>query len=157
MTDKSFSIRRAKEEDFQGLLKAHQKSIREIASRDHTELQVSSWSDFLTVDGYINAYLNGEEYFIAEIESTIVGFSSLKQNRVMAVYSAKSGLGLGEALYRTLENLARERGIEKLVLTSSLTARNFYKKLGFVELKESTHRFKAGASVRVFEMEKLLK
>ena len=74
----------------------------------------------------------------------------------MAVYvpNEGAGRGVGKALYDTLEREAVRRNLTKLSLTSSLTARYFYKKLGFAELEEVSHKFKSGTEVRCFRMEK---
>lgn len=153
---KRLIIRSAREVDFPSILEVHQNSIREVASKDHSEDQISSWGDHLSVEGYLKAQENGEEYFVAQEENVILGFSSIKKDTVMAVYVSKRGVGrgVGRALYQVLEEIAIIRNIHKLTLTSSLTARSFYAKLGFIELEEIAHTFKAGATVRAFKMEK---
>ena len=158
MSSSSIIIKKATKEDFSEILRVHQNSIRRVASQDHDQAQVSAWSDHLQVQGYLDAYQSGEEFFVAVEKSIVIGFSSIKDNTVMAVYVSELGIGkgVGSKLYFTLENLAKERGVKELSLTSSLTARGFYKKLGFAELEEISHQFRAGATVRAFRMIKYL-
>jgi len=153
-----FKIRKATFKDAPDILRAHQDSIRKIASKDHSDSQIAAWSDDLTAEGYVKAMTNGEEYYVAWNNQIIVGFSSMKDSTVMAVYVSKAaaGLGVGRALYDTLEKEAVKRSLTKLSLTSSLTARGFYKRLGFSELEEVSHKFKSGEEVRCFKMEKSL-
>ncbi|MGB0454329.1 MAG: GNAT family N-acetyltransferase [Bacteriovoracaceae bacterium] len=152
MTKPLIIIRKASEEDFSEVLEVHKNSIREVASKDHNQAQVSAWSDHLKVDGFLNAKGNGEDFFVAVEGHKIIGFSSIKEDKIMAIYVAKIGIGkgVGVKLYYTLEKQAKKRGYSQLSLTSSLTARGFYKKLGFIETEEIAHRFKAGAVVRAF-------
>ena len=152
-------IRKATFQDAPGILRAHQNSIREIASKDHSVDQISAWSDHLTAEGYIKAMRSGEEYYIALDDEKVIGFSAMKNSTVMAVYvsSEGAGRGVGKALYYILEREAARRNLTKFSLTSSLTARGFYKKLGFVELEEVLHKFKSGVTVKCFRMEKNLK
>ena len=93
-------IRRATNSDFPQLLEVHQSSIRGVASKDHTPDQVSSWGDYLSVEGYLKAKEQGEDYFVA------------LENNIM---------------------------------------------LGFTEIEEISHTFRAGATVRAFQMEKHLR
>lgn len=152
----SISIRLATVADAKGILAAHQSSIREVASRDHNSEQVSAWSDHLTGEGYVRAMVNGETMFVATEQGNIVGFSSVKGNSVRAVYVAGSHItkGIGKRLYLAAEEFARARGEQKLYLQASKTALEFYQHMGFVLRKEGSYRFKAGAEVPCYFMDK---
>ncbi|WP_230533039.1 GNAT family N-acetyltransferase [Microvirga roseola] len=47
--------------------------------------------------------------------------------------------GIGAALMRVLDRLAREKGNTTLVVPSSVTAEGFYAKLGFKAVRDSYH------------------
>lgn len=151
-------IRPALPSDSVGILHAHEDSIRSIASRDHTESEINGWCQNLSAASYTRAMASGEKMFVAERDGEIVGFSAVRENTICAVYVAGkfSNKGVGKELYFHAENFARTRGVKSLALTSSLTAKDFYVKMGFVIGKDVVHTFASGVQVICTEMRKVL-
>jgi GNAT superfamily N-acetyltransferase len=151
-------IRPATKEDANGILEAHQDSIRKVASKDYNQVQISGWSDHLKPEGYVRAMDAGESVFVAVIDNKIVGFSALRESEVMAVYVASNAVGFGVArlLYLAIENLALENQATKLSLSASLTAEGFYQHLGFSKLYSSSHKLNSGVEIPCIRMEKNL-
>jgi GNAT superfamily N-acetyltransferase len=71
--------------------------------------------------------------FVAMIEGELVGTASLAAERVHSVFvdPSRQGRGIGAAMMAFIEKLARRQGRVRLSLASSLTAVNFYRKLGY--------------------------
>lgn len=77
-------------------------------------------------------------HFLAEVGGEPVGVARLrdagngvaKAERV-AVLREHRGQGVGEALMRALEQVARERGFRQVRLGAQLTALGFYERLGY--------------------------
>jgi len=72
----------------------------------------------------VAALIARRDVFVAVKESRIVGTASLDGKVVRTVFVAPEyqGKGIGAALIRAIEQLARERRIETLVVPSSVTA-----------------------------------
>lgn len=70
--------------------------------------------------------------------------------RQMAVLSGLQGKGVGRVLMQFAENIARDRGYQKLVMHSRKTAIGFYEKLGYRIIGEEFTE----VTLPHFEMEK---
>jgi GNAT superfamily N-acetyltransferase len=82
----------------------------------------------------IRALAGRREFFVGEDEEgRLAGVIGLEGTGVYDFFVApdRQGRGVGRALLGFVEELARQRGIEELHLSSSLTAVGFYEKLGY--------------------------
>ena len=99
-------------------------------------------------------------FVVAEAAERIVGFGELdvEHGQVKAVYvhPGHARRGIGRALLRELERIARVRGVAALWLDSSLNAVPFYRSEGFRESGESMHRLSSGGSMPCVRMQKHL-
>jgi len=97
---------------------------------------------------------------VAEQEGRALGYAVLDADsgEVDAVFvdPVLHGRGIGLALLQALEALAREQGIEKLFLSASLNAVAFYRRAGFVALREKMHAHRSGIAIRAVVMAKRL-
>jgi putative acetyltransferase len=97
---------------------------------------------------------------VAEINRRIVGFGVIvpKENEVRAIYVSPQvkRKGIGSALLRKLEELAKEKGIKKLRLESSVTAEKFYQKNGYKVIKRGYFTLRTGRKMKSVKMKKLL-
>ena len=73
------------------------------------------------------------------------------QIRYMGVSSSYNGKGIGASLLHYLENLAKAKGIAKIMLQSREIAVQFYKKSGFEVVRKSHLLW---GEIQHFEMEK---
>ena len=71
--------------------------------------------------------------FLARRGGRPVGTVTLGEGKLHALFvdPALQGCGLGRRLVEHVEASARERGLERLELSSSITARVFYERLGY--------------------------
>ena len=71
--------------------------------------------------------------YVAFAGDELVGTVSLSPERVNTVFVDPShqGRGIGAQMMQFVENVARRQGRRSVCLTSSLTAVNFYRKLGY--------------------------
>ena len=83
----------------------------------------------------------------------MVSTSSVWQCYVLSDYGGK---GIGNKLMDMLEDRAREMGIKKLIISSSLMAAMFQKKRGFVQLNIYEYDLGDGLSLTCYMMEKEL-
>jgi len=78
------------------------------------------------------------QVLVAEFDDEVVGTASLDGDVVRTVFVAPSvqGRGVGRALMSAVEQLARQAGVCRLAVPSSLTAQAFYAALGYSLVRE---------------------
>jgi ribosomal protein S18 acetylase RimI-like enzyme len=104
--------------------------------------------------------IRGKEFFVAEEDAIILGFSVLNQESavVEAVYvsPAAGRRGIGLELLKELEERARALGLGTLRLNASLNAVLFYKRAGYVAQEESKYRLSNGVEIACVPMVKVM-
>lgn len=159
---KTFLVRQAIPEDVEAIHAAHRGSILEIAAKDYPPEVVAEWGtnhSAEAIEKHKQSIRLGEEIvWVAVIQGKIEGFSALvpSNNELRAVYvtGIAARTGVGSALLEVLESRAKELGLKKLVLHSSITARPFYEKKGYKNLGPSLHRMRSGREMACYSMEK---
>jgi N-acetylglutamate synthase-like GNAT family acetyltransferase len=76
------------------------------------------------------------DVFVALEANRIIGTISLNQSKLHMLFVAPEvqGRGIGALLVRHIESHAAKKGVTSMHLSSSLTARGFYKKLNYEEV-----------------------
>jgi len=155
------TVRRATADDALDIYRVHISSIKEVCSGDYTAEQINAWAGGKTPERYVRAMNAGEVMFVALIDENIVGFGALDllKSTIQAVYVHPQALGkgVGQALLLALEGKAREASIDELTLPSSLTARKFYEKNGYIPGEQTTHTLSSGIDLECVPMRKRLK
>jgi putative acetyltransferase len=89
----------------------------------------------------------------------IAGFGAIvganNELRAMYVAAAFGRRGVGSALLRELERLAKERGCGELHMHSSLTAAPFYVQHGYQDLGRADHTLSSGEKMACVRMRKV--
>ncbi|NJK50066.1 GNAT family N-acetyltransferase [Candidatus Gracilibacteria bacterium] len=152
-------IRRAKQEDKEFIWQVHTEAISELCKNHYTQQQIQAWTSFLIPESY-REVIETREFFVVEDDKSIVGFGQLnfETGEVEAVYVSPKSVehGLGRRILQTLENVAREKGLKSLHLSSSLNAVPFYKKAGYTSHYESKHHLPNGTELACIYMAKHL-
>ena len=110
-------------------------SIEELTADDYTEAQQEAWASTADDVADFAAKLSGQLTLVATLEGSPVGFASLfgKDNiDMLYVHPAATGQGVGAMLVDALEKLAGARGVTKLAVDASDSARGFFEKRGYV-------------------------
>lgn len=131
--------------------------IRKANSTDYVELQKLSFEDLgyecdaeLVKSRLENLDPNNECVFVAEVNSTVVGYvhiikfntlyyKSMANIQGMVVAKEHQRKGYGKKLMNTAENWAREKDIEMIRLNSGFVrpeAHKFYRAIGYSNEKE---------------------
>jgi GNAT superfamily N-acetyltransferase len=135
-------IRTAQPEDAVAIASLTIRSIREVCgpAYDNDEELLSIWCENKTPENMRRGIQNPDSYWIVAVEDdNVVGTTILSMTgKIMMNFLLPEylGRGIGKAMLNDLINKARALGIRKLTLESTRTARNFYKRNGFVELGE---------------------
>ena len=97
---------------------------------------------------------------VMEEGNVIAGYALLDTDsgEVDAVFvePSRQGAGIGRALLRAIESLARDAGLDRLFLSASLNAVAFYECAGFRVLRERLYPHHSGIQIRSVLMEKRL-
>jgi putative acetyltransferase len=110
-------------------------SIEELTGDDYNEAQQEAWASAAEDEEAFGRKLAGELTLIATMQSSPVGFASLKgadQIDMLYVHPSVAGQGIGAMLIDALEKLAGARGAKALSVDASDTAVDFFKKRGYV-------------------------
>jgi putative acetyltransferase len=157
------TVRSARIEDARGILEAHHSAVHETAARDYALEIRRSWSPPVTptrIDDYSRNALPNETTVVADVDGRIAGFGVIIEsaNELRAVYvAAEFGRrGVGSALLRELERLAKQSGCTELHMDSSLTAAPFYLHHGYEELARAEHTLGSGSTMACVRMRKTL-
>jgi GNAT superfamily N-acetyltransferase len=154
-------IRRAKSGDEPAIHEAHMRSIREICVKDHGEKEISGWGHRPLGDRWTEA-INQWCVWVVEWEGSIYGHACLRLSgpdeairaRILGLYLTPEVLhqGFGFSLANLMLEEARRAGAKSVTLDSSITAHDFYRRLGFVDAGPVKHEEIGGSFVTAFPM-----
>lgn len=134
-----FTLRPARPEDAEGIIRAHVRSIREVCARDYTPEQIHAWSgrDF-SADIWRETISHDQVWVVASQDDSVHGFGHLTLKapglaEISGLYFAPEamGHGLGRKMINLLVAAAMKHGARSLILQSTITAQGFYERLGF--------------------------
>ena len=82
-----FTVRRAGEEDAEGIWRVHTSAVRGIANSHYTPEEVEAWAGPRKPEHYAGAIRN-KEFYVAEEEGAVIGFGTLNpgEGEIEAVY-----------------------------------------------------------------------
>ena len=134
-------MRQAQLEDASCLHELHTASVRTLCSKHYSPEIIDGWLQNRSASGYRPPIERGA-IFVAERDSTIVGFGEAAAGVVVAVYVDPSAIrkGIGSAILRHAIEMARRGHNGPMRVESTLNASRFYERYGFRELKRSTIR-----------------
>lgn len=136
-------VREATEEDRQAVFALHVAAARRLDTDRYTDEQLRAWA---RKDGGPEAYPVADpdrHLVVAEREGDVLGYGELdrSEGEVIAVYvhPDHQGSGVGSALLSHLEAVAEREGFDRLHLTASLNAVEFYEARGWERVERVTH------------------
>lgn len=114
-------------------------TIHKTCSKDYTKEQLDAWASLDIDYEFWKERLNKTKPYLAFDGECLVGFGELEDDYINCFYvrSDYQGFGVGKTLLSFLIQKARDSGIEKLRVDASITAKIFFKKFGFIEIKEN--------------------
>ncbi|MFB6213145.1 MAG: GNAT family N-acetyltransferase [Candidatus Nanohaloarchaea archaeon] len=148
-------IREYTEDDREEKEEMHEKTVREVNSRDYSDEKIEAW---LTYDPD-NAEDDDRPRWVAEENGEIIGFGDYdpESGEITGLYvhPEHQGEGIATELLKKIVSDARERGLKELWCHSTVTAKGFYEKKGFENLGAEMYET-GGEELKVFRMEKKL-
>jgi putative acetyltransferase len=116
-------------------------AIEELTGEDYTEAQQEAWASAADDEEQFGKRLASELTLIATLQSSPVGFASLKgadHIDMLYVHPAAASQGVASMLCEALEKLAGGRGAKSLKVDASDNAEGFFLKRGYVGLQRNT-------------------
>jgi putative acetyltransferase len=157
------TVRRMRDDDARSFLDVHHAAVRGIAAKDYPQSVIEAWAPLPITESSISAFLvnrDGEIRLVAEVDGKISGIGALvtANNELRACYvlPSASRQGVGSAIVREIESIARQHGLTFLQLESSRTAEAFYQNLGYEILERGEHTLRPGMSMAGVKMAKRL-
>ncbi|MDJ0973179.1 MAG: GNAT family N-acetyltransferase [Planctomycetota bacterium] len=132
------TTRAATHDDAPAGVRVLRRSITELCTADHQNdaETIETWLSNKTEDRFAAWVDRPDAYLVvAEADAEVVGVGMLGtdgQVRLCYVLPGYQGRGVGRALMDALETQARAWGVTRLTLESSLGARAFYRRAGYV-------------------------
>ena len=150
-------LRAYRPEDKRPLQQLFYDTVHTVNARDYTPQQLAAWAP-TEPDRLIWSRLDSQFCFVVESQKMLVGFVSLYLDGLvdfLYVHPDFQGRGVATALYKQVERLARKRRFTILQAETSITARGFFEKNGFV-IVTKTCKMLRGVEFLHYKMEKLL-
>jgi GNAT superfamily N-acetyltransferase len=137
------TIRRAEAEDAEAVAALLIRSIREVCGPDYgnDEAILSAWCANKTPENIRYWIQNSNNYFIVALDGDSVAGAALMDlsGEIHLCYLLPEylGRGIGKAMLNDILAFARTSGLQRVTLGSTRTAREFYKRNGFIERGET--------------------
>jgi putative acetyltransferase len=156
-------IREMRPADARAFLEVHHRAVRELAADDYPLDVIEAWAPLpITPEhvDFVRSTADREYRLVAELDGEIVGIGCLvpKNNELRACYVAPwaTRKGVGSAILREIERVARDQGVMTLRADSSLTAEPFYRVNGYEICESSDHVLNNGARMACVRISKSL-
>lgn len=160
-------VRRAMIKDAEDIHNAHMTSIQKICSKDHSKEEIAVWGHRPFNKAQREFSIKNDLVLVAEKSSRIEGYchirsfekDNLKQAHIFGLYLTPEVLGVsvGQTMIDTILEQCRYHGVDKVTLESTITAKSFYKKMGFEEDGGEITVEISGQPIRCYPMKLSLK
>ncbi|NPC78283.1 GNAT family N-acetyltransferase [Pyxidicoccus fallax] len=121
------------------LLELFRRSVREVASADYSPEQVRAWApDDLDVETFARRRAAAGTW-VAERDGAVAGFTDLSDDGyidMFFVHPEHARRGVATALMAHVLGEARRRGLARLTVAASITARPLFERSGFTVVRE---------------------
>lgn len=152
------NIRRFQSTDAGQIAQLFHDTIRTVNLGDYSEEQVKAWApDDIHFRDW-EEKCSSKFTLVAETDGIIAGFAELDDDgHIDCFYCHKDfqGKGVGRLLYQEIENEALDRNLSRLFVEASITAKPFFKRMGFSVIEKQKVKTR-GAEFTNFRMEKLI-
>lgn len=147
--------------DRDAIISLHRQSIFGLCRGSYTETEMKAWTGRLTPELFDEGVKDSNNVGIVAVEANVVvgyGFFTVHERELRALYvlPEHAGRGIGRHILSRLEIMAREEGIDRLSLQSTINAVGFYEKSGYRAIREERHLISDKISVTCVRMEKEL-
>lgn len=106
---------------------------------DYSLEQVWAWSPGTPDPAVWHERMSGRLTLVAEDGGEVIAFAELEGDGHLYMFYCRQDVvarGVGSSLYREIEREARVRGLARITIEASITARPFFERHGFVVVRE---------------------
>jgi len=137
-----FNIRLGIYDDIYEVGEVFSDSVRELCKNDYEPNTIVHWIASISPESRAK-HISNDALWIAEVDGEIAGYLISIPGEVVALFvgSSFSGLGIGIALLKLGIEMARKNGAAEIKLESTITAVQFYKKIGFKEVSRGYYTY----------------
>ncbi|MCV2869748.1 GNAT family N-acetyltransferase [Defluviimonas sp. WL0002] len=128
------SVRAYRPEDRAAKARVFFRAVHEGAAQFYDPAQRAAWAPSPEPDWNEPDRQMDQWCWVAETDGALTGFMSLERDGYLDmafVVPEAMGTGVAQALYRTLEDHARQNGLRRLTVRASHLARHFFEKQGW--------------------------
>jgi len=149
-------IRKASNTDKENISRLHISSIKRLCGKHYTHEQLNAWTSVLTPSVYDQALK--EKVFLVAHDSKQdlmgLGIFDIQNAEISAIYIHPDavGNGVGTKLLYELEEIARNSNVVKIAVHSTLNAKGFYQKHGYLDHGLTFHRLSNGSRLECVRM-----
>ena len=150
-------------DEARAFLEIHTRSVRGLAASHYPPEVIEAWVVPMTEE-YLRGFIKNQDKeirLVAEVDGSLVGLGCLvvQNAELRACYVAPGAArkGVGSALVREIERIAREHGLDHLHLDASVNAEPFYSALGYEVVERKEHVWPSGQRMEAVTMRKALK
>ena len=159
----AISVRLLRPDEGRTFLDIHARSIRGLAAAHYTPDVIEAWTVPMTEDN-LRSFLENRDHeirLIADLDGEAVGLGVLvlRHSELRACYVVPEAArkGVGTALVREIERIAKENGLERLELLASVNAEPFYASLDYRAEGRTEHVLRTGHRMAAVKMSKRLR
>lgn len=155
----TMNIRMYKSEDCREIVELFYNTVHSINSRDYSLEQLDVWAPKEIDIALWDKSLSQHYSIVAEENGVIIGFGDLDAIGYLDrlyVHKDYQGIGVATTISNELENYAQENHISIVTTNASITAKPFFKKLGYEVVKEQFIE-RNGQFLKNFIMKKVLR
>ncbi|HYE59945.1 MAG TPA: GNAT family N-acetyltransferase [Candidatus Kapabacteria bacterium] len=150
-------IRLAREEDYVALARLHRTTIRRVNSKEYAPDIIRVWSSKKSAKRFRDSAPLCKRWVAVE-KGKLVGFCDHNlTGELWGLYVHKDhlGTGVGSRLLKKAEESMKKLGWKEVRLKSTITAKDFYRKHGYLVIRKALHDIR-GTKVPVYIMKKNL-
>jgi putative acetyltransferase len=132
-------IRKATEKDLDVILDLFESTILQVSAKDYSPAQVTAWAGGVRKRDKWKQKIREQYFLLVFVDKQPAGFASISPAGYLDfLYVSKDfqRQGIAKALYRELETFAKSKHLSSIETDASITARPFFKKLGFETLQQ---------------------
>lgn len=138
--DHTVRVRPAQDADAEPISKLVQKTVRISNAQDYSASVIERVAENFSAET-VRGFLLSRVVLVACRGATILGTASLDRDVVRTVFVSPEaqGQGIGQQLMEAVEAIAVRGGVAALQVPATLTAKLFYARLGYREVREVSH------------------
>lgn len=155
-------VRKAIPKDAEAIHYAHMRSIQEICSKDYSPQEIQAWGHRPYREDQRLSSIKNDLVWVIEDNGCIEGYGhlkifekdGLKRGHIFGLYLTPKAVGksLGKAIVDLMMEEIKSVKVKQLSLEATITAQNFYRKVGFIDAGPEITVEISGTPIRCYPM-----